>query len=289
LKIALGTAQFGLDYGVANRQGKISPAEAKSIIECAWENGISILDTAIAYGDSEQRLGEIGVQDWQVVSKLPALPEACADIADWLNHELACSRERLNIRQLYALLLHRPLELLEENGKALYQALQNVKEQGLVKRIGISIYDVSELDLLCAHYEFDLVQAPFNIVDRRILSSGWLSRLSDMGTEVHVRSIFLQGLLLMQPDARPRQFEHWAVLWTRLNDWLRFSSLTPLQACLNYPLSYPEIDKVLVGVDSLKQLNEIIEATKVSISPVPDSLASEDLDLVDPSRWSGLT
>ena len=99
MKIALGTAQFGLDYGVANQQGMISSAEAKSIVECARENGISTLDTAIAYGNSEQRLGEIGVQDWQVVSKLPAPPEACTDIGDWLNHELEGSRKRLKIRR----------------------------------------------------------------------------------------------------------------------------------------------------------------------------------------------
>ncbi len=93
----------------------------------------------------------------------------------------------------------------------------------------------------------------------------------------------------MEPETRPRQFERWAGIWTSFSDWLGLNGLTPLQACLNYPSSYPEIGKVLVGVDSLKQLSEIVEATKVSIPPVPDSLASEDLDLVDPSRWSGLT
>jgi aryl-alcohol dehydrogenase-like predicted oxidoreductase len=209
LKLALGTAQFGLKYGIANQQGQVSHDEAKVVLALARARGMDTLDTAIAYGDSEQRLGEIGIQDWRVVSKLPAIPEGCGDIAQWVVAAVRDSLGRLKVGKLYGLLLHRPQQLLEKNGGQLYSALQQLKQDGLVQKIGISIYDPSELDNLCSSYQLDLVQAPFNIMDQRLIATGWLSRLAKQGTELHVRSVFLQGLLLMTPSDRPKKFDRW--------------------------------------------------------------------------------
>lgn len=289
MKLALGTAQFGMDYGIANKRGRLSSHEARAIIEFAAKTGVTTLDTAIVYGEGERRLGEIGVTDWNVVSKLPAVPAGCDDIYQWVTNELESSRIRLKHETLYGLLLHRPCELLEENGAELFQALQKVKRAGLVRKIGISIYDPAELELLIHQYRFDLVQAPFNVFDRRILDSGWMSRLSDQGIELHVRSIFLQGLLLMRADERPKKFESWLPLWNKFDDWLKLNDVTSLQACLAFPLSFREISKVIVGVDSLNQMIEIVEASRVSVPPPPATMASADLDLIDPSRWNELT
>lgn len=289
MKLAIGTAQFGLDYGIANRQGQIAPAEALAIIEYASRQGIDMLDTAVAYGDSEQRLGEVGVGDWQVVSKLPSLPEDCDDITHWVRLQVEGSKLRLKIEGLYGLLLHRPAELLESRGAELYLALQQVKRDGLVQKIGISIYDPSELDALIDRYAPDLVQAPLNVFDRRIQSSGWMSRLHGRGIEIHTRSVFLQGLLLVKSHQWPRQFAPWANMWTRFDDWLKLHGVTPLQACLGFPMSLREVSKVIVGVDSLAQLQQIVTAAGASVPPLTGSLASEDLDLINPSRWNALT
>ncbi len=285
-RLALGTVQFGLPYGVANRRGQVSLDEARAILKHAEAAGLDTLDTAVAYGNSEQRLGEIGVPQWKVVSKLSAIPEGCSDVAAWVGASVAASLQHLQVRRLSGLLLHRPEELLGAQGDLLYAALTRLKDDGLVQKIGVSIYDPEELNALCVKFRFDLVQAPFNLLDHRLIDSGWLARLSKQGTEVHVRSVFLQGLLLMRSADRPEKFNRWQSLWDRWQQWLATTKLTPLQACLRHALAQPEIDRVIVGVDSLNQLKEILSANEGVIPEVPAELRANDRDLINPSRWN---
>jgi aryl-alcohol dehydrogenase-like predicted oxidoreductase len=288
LRLALGTVQFGQKYGVANQHGQMSLDEAAAIIGHSHANGIDTLDTAIAYGNSEQRLGEIGIKGWRVVSKLPAFPEHCNDIYEYAALAVHESLQRLKIDTLYGLLLHRPQQLLEQGGDRVYAALQQLRHNGIVHKIGISIYDPSELDAICSRYQIDIVQAPFNIMDRRMIDTGWLSRLPKQGTELHVRSIFLQGLLLMRPSDRPDRFARWKSNWHAWDTWLEHTGLTPLQACLRYALSFSEISKVIVGVDSLLQLKEILTAQAGPPPQIPNGISTRELDLLNPSQWAAL-
>lgn len=289
MKLALGTAQFGLQYGIANRRGQVPIDEAAAILHLARDSGIHTLDTAVVYGDSEQRLGEIGVSDWQVSSKLPEVPAGCVDIPAWVATSVRKSLARLQVSSLYGLLLHRPHQLLGEHGHQLYGALQRVKDDGLVHNIGVSVYDPSELELLVSRFAFDLVQAPLNILDQRLVRAGWLSRLSELGTELHVRSIFLQGVFLMSPAERPRMFDRWSSLWVEYDRWLEDCGLTPLQACVRYALSVAEIGKVVIGVDSLVHLKEILGAARGPAPDIPRSLSTDDADLLNPARWAPVT
>ena len=284
--MALGTAQFGYAYGIANQTGQVSRDNAAAILDHAWEAGVHMLDTAVAYGESEQRLGEIGIARWRVISKLPAIPDPCVDVAGSVQEWVMGSLERLRIPKLWGLLLHRPQQLLGSRGDALFQALLAVKDQGMVEKIGVSIYDPGELDALCSQYRLDVVQAPFNVLDRRLATSGWLHRLCQAGIEVHTRSTFLQGLLLMEASKRPTGFDRWHSLWVEWDRWLESQALTPLQACLGFVLSHPAIDCVVVGVDSLRQLQEILCAADTKDVSVPLSLATDDLQLVNPSNWA---
>ena len=285
-RLALGTAQFGLSYGIANQHGQVGLDEATAILGHAWAMGFDTFDTAIGYGESEQRLGEIGVDQWQVISKLPAIPESCIDIAAWVQASVIASLGRLRIPMLRGLLLHRSQQLLGPQGDALYKALVTLKDQGLVEKIGVSIYGPEELDALWPHFQLDMVQAPLNIIDRRLATSGWLTRLHQASTEVHIRSVFLQGLLLMEATKRPAIFNHWQPLWQQWHRWLDDQALTPLQACLGFVCSQPEIDRVVVGVDSLSQLQEILASVEIPVTMPPVSLMSEDINLINPSRWS---
>ena len=286
MKLALGTAQFGLEYGIANQQGRVSRDDVESIVRHARAAGLDTLDTAIAYGDCEQQLGEIGVSDWQIVSKLPAMSDDCRDVADWITGSAQASLRRLRVDRLHGLLLHRPHQLVEPRGAQLYRALEQLRTDGLVAKIGVSIYESSELDALCGPFHFDLIQAPFNLFDRRLIESGWMSRLAARGTELHVRSVFLQGLLLMPRDNRPPGFDRWAPLWKRYEDWLGQAGVTPLQACLRHASSFPEIAKVIVGVDSLRHLTEILEAAEGPAPEGSEALGTDDPDLINPSRWA---
>lgn len=288
MKLALGTVQFGQSYGVANKAGQIPAAEATAILEYAASIGINMLDTAVGYGNSEQRLGEIGIPDWQVVSKIPAVPDGCGDISGWVTESVQDSLQRLGLPRLYALLLHKPQQLLGADGGQIYAALQQLRETGLVQKIGASIYAPAELDDLCRRYEFDVVQAPLNLLDRRLIESGWMSRLANSGVELHVRSIFLQGLLLMPSSDRPAKFNRWQAHWSAYSDWLRSAELTPLQACVRHSLSFPEVTRVIVGVDNSDQLRSIFEGASGPVPSPPSALQVHDFDLLNPSVWATL-
>ncbi|MEW6165101.1 MAG: aldo/keto reductase [Pseudomonadota bacterium] len=288
MKLALGTVQFGLEYGIANKRGRVSLHEARNILTHARASGMDMLDTAIGYGDSEQRLGEIGVGGWQVVSKLPAVPSDCGDIGRWAAAEVAGSLRRLRVGQLGGLLLHRPQQLLEKGGDDLYRALERLKQSGLVQKVGISIYAPDELDALLPRFDLDLVQAPFNLLDHRLVESGWMERLAGRGVELHARSIFLQGLLLMKPGERPARFGRWATLWAEYDAWLEGAQLSAVQACLRHALSFSGIARVIIGVDGVSQLKEILRAAEGSMPPLPAGLRCTDPDLLNPARWAAL-
>ena len=284
-RLALGTAQFGLNYGIANQAGQVLINDAATILDCAAAAGLDTLDTAIAYGDSEVRLGQIGVNQWQIVSKLPQLPDRSLDVRAWVRASVMGSLERLKASCLGGLLLHHPADLLGSQGDALYAAMVELKSLGVVKKIGISIYQPDELDTLFEHMAFDVVQAPFNILDRRLIDSGWLGRLRGLGVELHVRSVFMQGLLLMPGALRPAKFRRWQPLWDEWERWLSVHQLTPLEACLRYALSFNEIRRVIVGVDTPGQLKEIMTAASGNLPPVSVGLRSTDVALLNPSNW----
>lgn len=288
MKLALGTVQFGLDYGVANVSGRVTMQEANAIVQRALACDMDTLDTAIAYGDSEAVLGQLGVQEWKTVTKLPALPEDCQDVSRWVQDQVRQSMARLRVTKLHGLLLHCPDQLHTSAGHALYAALQEVKAQGATRKIGVSVYTPTELDALFDVYAFDLVQAPLNIIDRRLLESGWASRLHAAGVEVHTRSALLQGLLLMPADQRPSKFNRWASIWSVWDQWLIRENLTPLQACLHYFNNLAEVDRVVVGVNTVSQLNEIIESANGELSSLPEFNTLEDLRLINPATWNQL-
>lgn len=286
MRLALGTVQFGLDYGIANAQGQVAPGEVASILALARQMGLSTLDTAINYGQSESVLGQCGIAEWQVVTKLPALPESVGDVADWVQAHMRQSLARLGVASVHAVLLHRPQDLLGAQGRALLSGLAVLRQQGLAAKTGISVYSPEELEVFFGLHRFDIVQAPFSILDQRLQTSGWLAKLHAMGVEVHTRSAFLQGLLLMDAAQRPAKFGRWKAVWRCWDDWLAKHGLTPLQACLRYPLSLPHIDKVLIGVDNSLHLRQILDAATGTLPPSPDWPLPLDPELLLPSLWN---
>lgn len=288
-RLALGAAQFGMAYGVGNTSGQVSQEAVRDILGQAYAKSIDTLDTAIAYGNSEQVLGVAGVSQWRVITKLPPLPDGVSDVAAWAEGHVIASLNRLGVSRLYGLLLHRPELLLGPRRKALLEAFEALKAQGKVQKTGISIYGPSQLDQLEGLSEIDLVQSPLNLFDQRLIASGWLSRLQDRGVEVHTRSAFLQGLLLMPASQRPQKFDRWGDVWQVWDRWLSQTGLSPLQACLRFVLSVPGVSRVVVGVDSTTQLTEILEnIVPDSLPSMPAWLAPLDESLINPSLWSSL-
>ena len=285
MRVALGTVQFGMDYGVANTSGQVMAEQATAILQAARHAGLDTLDTAIAYGNSESKLGELGVHGWKIISKLPPLPDAVENVEKWVVQQLQNSLQRLGAQHLDALLLHRPSDILGQHGIAYARALLQAKNEGLIHGIGYSIYSPDELAPLCTVLPPDIVQAPYNIIDRRLATSGWMGRLADNGVRIHTRSVFLQGLLLMPAAARPPWFDRWQPLWQVWSDSCVQSGLSPLAVSLRYVLSQADIERVVVGVDSVTQLHEIVTAVNGPAVSIFPQIESQDIELIEPSRW----
>jgi len=288
MRFALGTASFGMSYGINNCDGKVSRIMTEQILEYAASKKISVLDTAMVYGDSEDRLGKIGVDSYKVISKLPPIPENISHIQEWIFTQAKSSIERMKIKNLYALLLHSPEQLLEPFGKEIYNALQELKNRNFVKKIGISIYNPDDLNSLLSVGDFDLVQCPMNIIDQRLVNSGWLEKLKSRNIEVHVRSCFLQGLLLMEKENIPEKFNTWDSIWNEWHTWLEQNNYSALHACLSYCLSFKDLDCLIVGVENISQLEEIISVYKeTKINRFPN-ISSDDIRLINPAKWDNL-
>lgn len=287
MKLAIGTAQFGLDYGIANDHGKVSQKEIKKILDLARSSNISLLDTAMDYGDSEFSIGEAGSEDFDIVSKIGDIPVNEKNTKDFIYNKLKNTLDCLGIKSLYGLLLHRPENLLNKNGIAIYETLSEFKEMGLVKKIGISIYEPDDLNKIIPNFELDIVQSPINIFDRRLINSFWADELKKKGMEIHARSIFLQGLLLIDPTKRPAYFKKWNKLFKEYDEWLYEKKVSNFELCIRYVLSQDSIDKVIIGIDSREQLKEIIDlySSKSEKLTVPNELFSNDKSLINPSCW----
>ena len=285
-KLALGTVQFGLDYGINNNSGQLSFLEGKKLLLSAKKANIDLLDTAISYGNSENILGKIGVSNFDIVTKLPHLPKVCDDVNLWVESQLLKSLKNLNLKSVYGLLIHHPADLFGSYGKDLLNSLKLIQSKGIVRKIGISIYNPLQLNEILTIMKFDIIQAPLNIIDRRLEKSGWLSRLYQEGIEIHTRSTFLQGLLLMKRKEIPKKFEKWSYLLDKWINEIDKNNLTALKECLSYPLSLSEISRIVIGVDNNDHLIEIIDSiNKIEFKRDWSFMSNDDEMLINPTNW----
>lgn len=286
MKLALGTVQFGLPYGVSNAGGQTPPDEALRILQHAASAGIDTLDTARAYGDAERVLGELMPQAggaFRLVSKVEPLSGDPGRVrASVLESCHLLGRERLD-----ALMFHRASDLLGPAGKACWAEVERLQAEGRVGKAGVSVYIRTELEAVAAAFPIRIVQFPASVLDQRLLRDGVADRLRAGGVEVHVRSAFLQGLLLMAPDSLPQNFgpsvrEHLR-RWRALCDE---RGVSPLAACLAFLQGQAAIDRIVVGVNTAAQLDEIVAAAATVVSDFPwDALGLNDPAVLDPSQW----
>ncbi|AYV36869.1 aldo/keto reductase [Aeromonas veronii] len=278
MRLALGTVQFGLDYGISNHDGQVSDEELDAIIALARQAGIDTLDTAQAYGNAEQRLGQRDITGFTLIDKLaPGLP--LSDVKAALNNSL----HWLGRKRLDGLLLHRT----QDASPALFELLTDLQQQGAIGKLGISVYSPEELDTWStAGYPLELVQLPANLLDQRFLRTGWLDKLVDMGCEIHVRSLFLQGLLLMQPAQRPDYFQRFAAALERFDHW--HPSVAPLGRALSIMTALPQVSRFVVGVCHAQELAAIVAASQAQHECYEADiahLASMEQELINPGLW----
>ena len=277
MKIALGTVQWGLNDGISNKQGIPSKDELNRILSFADKSGINLLDTASSYGNSEARIGDFSKNKFNIVTKIGISEN---DIS--IKEKIKKSLKKLKSNSVYGCLFHDTINFLKY--PSAWNEIQVQKKEGLIKKIGFSLYNPQELEKLFElNYIPDLIQVPFNLIDRRF--EPYLKELKNMDIEIHVRSIFLQGLLLNFKMMNEIKFSKWNKIWWRYRNWLKSIGLSPLEACISHVLSFNDISNIVVGVDDLSQLKQIILASKRDTVKAPKSLISTDEKLINPLSW----
>jgi aryl-alcohol dehydrogenase-like predicted oxidoreductase len=289
MQLALGTVQFGVNYGITNTQGKVCMDEARAILDYASAQSVSLLDTASGYGQSEHVLGQsLDQNNFKIVTKTPHFQEdKNADVL--LEQAFFQSLRLLNQSCVYGLLVHNSQNLLESYGSLIWKKMQELKAAGLVDKIGVSVYTATQARAITELYPIDLIQLPINVFDQRLIFDGTLSYLKSLKIEVHARSLFLQGLLLEQNlcieksafDIKPRVKNYF--------EYLKQRALSPLQGALNFIASVPQLDYGVVGVCSRAQLEEIVMAytlSKNNVNNIDFSVfAINDEKLLNPALW----
>lgn len=273
-KLGLGTVQFGMPYGISNRRGQTSPEVAGQILEAASKAGIDLLDTASAYGTAEQVLGSCGAGRFRIVSKYMP-PEG----GELIQKQLVRSLENLGTKSLYGYLAHRPEQVTLDQ----WEELKELRSSKLVKKIGFSLNRPEELERLLNEGAVpDLVQIPYNYFDRRF--QPWFPLLKKQGCEIHTRSVFLQGLFFVNPDKLDSHFDSVKPMLLRLQKSIPGLS----SALLGFTLRQPMIDRVIVGVETVKQLQEHVETASSlssSMSPLPKLRVELPEKILMPSEW----
>ncbi len=289
-KLGLGTVQFGLDYGVTNLRGRVSPDEAARIVGEAIRAGIRVFDTAAAYGDSETILGQtLRHPEARIVTKLPALAGDSIDAAaiDGLRQIFEQSLKLLQRQNVDGLLLHRPDDLAKPGSDKLAKLLADMKSAGLCRKIGVSVYDAAQIKAAQKAMSVELVQAPANLLDQRLLRDGSLHALKLAGCEVHVRSAFLQGLLIGLEGPLPAYFQRYAPVLDRVRATASGARMSMLELAVGFLLDQQAIDHIIVGVTRTEELAAILDAARQP-KAMPggfEKLACDDPGLINPSLW----
>ncbi|MEP6829267.1 MAG: aldo/keto reductase [Rhizomicrobium sp.] len=276
-KLGLGTVQFGQAYGISNAHGQVSPSNAAVILADATKAGIRLLDTAANYGAAEAVLAELDTAAFRIITKTVSLKQG-------LDAVIARARQSAATLTADTLLVHAAVDLVGPDGDALWAALQRLRNEGVYRKIGISVYVADHPVALADHFRPDVMQLPFSLLDQRLLVNGTLARLAELGVEIHARSLFLQGLLFL--EALPEKLRNAGPHLANVRMQLRNAGATPLAAALGFVLSRPEIAFGLVGVTTAAELDEIIVAAD---KPLPDldwaAFALDDEVTLTPSLW----
>lgn len=283
-KLALGTVQFGLDYGINNTRGRVPEKEVGAILDAAAEAGLRRLDTSSAYGCAEEVLGRVLAgrsATFEIVSKLARGP------VDEVLSQVERTFRRLGVNRLYGYLCHHFDFYLAH--PAVWECLRRLKAEGRVERIGFSLYAPSELALLLEREAApDLIQVPYNVLDRRFETL--LTECSRRGIAVQVRSVFLQGLLLRRPEELPPYFDALRKRIAAIHDTAAVARVTPAQLLLIWTAFHPGVSEAVIGVDSLAELRANLGAA-AAVNRVRPHLAAlnelqeSDERLILPTHW----
>ena len=277
-KLTIGSANFMNNYGV--NKYKVNNNEIKKIIHLAKKYSIFKIDTADSYLKNKSLYKNLNSK-FKFTTKIT--PDIRWRSLEFCENEFERHASKLNKSKIDTLFFHDCRILLNKNGPEIYQNIENLKKRKLFKKIGISIYEFSKLNYILYNYDLDVVQSPYNILDKRIIKTGWYDKLRKQGIEIHIRSVFLQGLLIDKKIHLNKYFKTWKKSISGWFMWLKNNNISPLDYCLTDLLKY-DFDRVVIGINTSKNLKEILNFKKINKNKLLD-METNDLRLIDPRKW----
>ena len=282
MKLAIGTVQFGIPYGINNPTGIPSDGEITKIFTLANHAGIKILDTAPAYGNAEEKIAQLSNDQFRIVTKFSSVASS-----NELKKQILNSLEKLKLKCVYGYLAHNASNLIEF--PELWTLLLQAKQEGIIKKIGYSLYSTEQLEkLLDLNLVPDLVQLPYSILDRKF--EKYLPQLKKSGTEIHIRSVFLQGLYFMKSSNLPQKLEPLKSNLEELHTCCEKYNISVGALALNFVLENPYIDHVVVGIDKSSQLEENIKMIQnwqqnKELIEYTSQINVTQKELLNPANW----
>jgi aryl-alcohol dehydrogenase-like predicted oxidoreductase len=284
MKLVIGSAQLGMNYGLFNNK-KISRKEFKKIEKLVINSKIKFIDTAIRYGESENIIGNSKLKNLNIITKIKIPNKKNIHIKNWALKEISKSLIKLKINKIYGVLIHDYKDLLGKHGKNYLLSLQELKKKKIIKKIGISVYEPQEIKKIWKFWRPDLIQVPLNPLDNRILDSGWVDILKKFKVKIFVRSVFLQGLLINE-NRSLRINKNEKIILNKFRNWCYKNNVPLLQACLHFIKQFKKIDYLVVGFNNSNQLKEIIDVFKKKQIIIPKKFSTNKINLIDPRKWN---
>ena len=261
-RLCVGTAQLGLPYGIANRVGKVEIEGAIEIMRFAVTNGVTLFDTAQAYGDSEERIGlaieRLGIEEAvQVITKLR--PDFSFSTYELLQKSVLESIRRLHVPRLLGLLLHRSPDTPDWD--FIGQSVARLKQEALIENFGVSICHPDEVARLMDVACVDIIQLPFNVLDKRWINRDVFGLARRNGKRIFLRSVYLQGLVFLNSHELTERNMEWAVPYVELvRRYTEGRGMSVRSFALQVALRQSPDTKVVIGVEKVEQLKENLRA-----------------------------
>tara|TARA_Y100000590_G_C15732063_1_gene1017372 strand:- start:2047 stop:2928 length:882 start_codon:yes stop_codon:yes gene_type:complete len=281
-KLIIGTAQFGMPYGIANNKGQVDEIGVEKILNFAYKEGINTIDTAMGYGNSEETIGhylkEYVYQRWSIITKISGSKYK-------LYEKLSHSIDKLG-KTPYAVLAHSTDDYLKPT---FLDELYKIKDSLQIKQIGVSVYTKKHIDLILSSTIPDIIQCPLNILDTRLYRYGILDKLKEKNIRIHIRSVFLQGLFYLPDKILQNNFSDVFPTIKQLRTIAQNAGLTLAELSLLWVCSLDQVDRVIIGVDTVDQLithiNTLTKIINYNVFEEALSINYENEKVLNPSLW----
>ncbi len=280
----LGTANFGTRYGKIKKNNYVNRNMANEIFDICLKNSINKIDTAPNYGNAQKIIGEYGAHKFKIYTKLSTIDKKEKDLKKNIFNQIDKTLINLKINKIDNIFFHDTSQIMSKLGIKIYEEIKRLKEAGVIKKIGFSIYSPSVIPFLIKNFDFDIIQFPCNVFDRRILKDNYISNLKQIKCDLVVRSVFLQGLLLQTLNKIPNNFNHSYKLIEKWNIWHNENNLSKYSTCIGFINSLNFKKKIIFGISNKHELEKIIKNSMNKVT-VPDYFNSEKLQLIEPYRW----